>query len=385
MNKLAISIGDINGISCEILIKAHNAISKICTPYYFIHPNLLSQALKILNLTIDNYNLVIFEKDSKEEFFLKEENKHYKIFCFKSALYADVDSNFDINVGKIDAKSGLYSYLSFQAANYFVKAKYAKALITLPIHKKAWQLAHIPFRGHTEALRFFYKKEAIMMLGCSKLFVGLFSDHIPLKEVSKKIQFKSLVNFFINFYKQTHFKKIGVLGFNPHAGDYGVIGGKEEEIINKAIEFSNAYLSFLKTSTKQKNTFLKKFNITEKTLLQNALKNEILKQELLQFNTHLFYLPQVLVADTAFTKNSLKSCNRLIAMYHDLGLAPLKALYFDQSINISLNLPIIRTSVDHGTAFDIAYKHKAKIKSYKEAIKFALYLNHIKNDKNGKL
>ncbi|MBK1973587.1 4-hydroxythreonine-4-phosphate dehydrogenase [Campylobacter sp. TTU-622] len=385
MDKLAISIGDINGISCEILIKAHPIISKICTPYYFIHPNLLSQALKILNLTLDNYNLVIFEKNDKEDFFLQEENKHYKIFCFKSKLYTKVDSNFDINIGKIDAKSGLYSFLSFQAANNFVKAKYAKALITLPIHKKAWQLAHIPFRGHTEALRSFYKKEAIMMLGCSKLFVGLFSDHIPLKEVSKKIQFIPLVKFFINFYEQTHFKKIGVLGFNPHAGDYGVIGGKEEEFIKKAIEFSNAYLSFLKTNAKQKNAFLKKFNITEKTLLQNALKNKVLKEELLQFNTHSFYLPEVLVADTAFTKNSLKSCNRLIAMYHDLALAPLKALYFEQSINISLNLPIIRTSVDHGTAFDIAYKNKAKTKSYEEAIKFALYLNHIQKDKNAKL
>ncbi len=86
-------------------------------------------------------------------------------------------------------------------------------------------------------------------------------------------------------------------------------------------------------------------------------------------------MPYPLVADTAFTKSNLKACNRLIAMYHDLGLAPLKALYFEKSINVSLNLPIIRVSVDHGTAFDKAYKNaKISTKSYFEAAKFALEL-----------
>ena len=139
-----------------------------------------------------------------------------------------------------------------------------------------------------------------------------------------------------------------------------MIGGKEEELMQKAIAFVNAFLN-----SKKDEKFFKK-----------ALKDEKLQKELLlNFNTKGVYLPYPLVADTAFTKSNLKACNRLIAMYHDLGLAPLKALYFEKSINVSLNLPIIRVSVDHGTAFDKAYKNaKISTKSYFEAAKFALEL-----------
>jgi 4-hydroxythreonine-4-phosphate dehydrogenase len=168
-----------------------------------------------------------------------------------------------------------------------------------------------------------------MMLGCEELYVALFSDHMPLRDVSKKIKFNKVKNFLLDFYASTKFSKVGVLGFNPHASDNGTIGGKEELEIKMAIEAANATLG-----------------------------------------REIFTGP--LVPDAAFTPNSLKSTNRLIAMYHDVGLAPLKALYFDRSINVSLNLPIIRTSVDHGTAFDIAYQSKASIESYIESIKFAI-------------
>ncbi|EPU8947436.1 4-hydroxythreonine-4-phosphate dehydrogenase PdxA, partial [Campylobacter jejuni] len=179
--------------------------------------------------------------------------------------------------------------------------------------------------------------------------------------VSKKITFKNLSIFLKDFYKETHFKKMGLLGFNPHAGDYGVIGGEEEKIMEKAIAFVNAFLY-----SKKDEKFFKK-----------ALKDGNLQKELLlNFKGNGVYLPYPLVADTAFTKAGLKNCNRLVAMYHDLALAPLKALYFDKSINVSLNLPIIRVSVDHGTAFDKAYKNaKINTKSYFEAAKFAINLN----------
>ncbi|MBZ7935443.1 4-hydroxythreonine-4-phosphate dehydrogenase [Campylobacter sp. B0100352/1] len=368
--KIAISIGDLNGIGSEILIRSHEDLCEICEPYYFIHEKLLYQALKLLNLNISNANIVYFKESQEFSFELVKSQNGLKIYCFSLPLNFQVNENFTIKPGKIDDKSGLYSFLSFKAASYFTFKKYAHALLTLPIHKKAWELAKINYKGHTDALRSFFKKDAIMMLGCDKLFVGLFTEHIPLAKVSQKITFKKLSIFLKNFYEQTHFKKIGILGFNPHAGDYGVIGGKEEENMFKAISFVNAYLH-----SKRDEKFF-----------YQALKDENLQKELTQnFKGKEIYLPYPLVADTAFTRLSLKKCNRLIAMYHDLALAPLKALYFEKSINVSLNLPIVRVSVDHGTAFDKAYKNmKINTQSYFEAAKFSIRYHQIKLDKESK-
>ena len=141
--------------------------------------------------------------------------------------------------------------------------------------------------------------------------------------VPEKIKKNELTQFFIDFYKSTDFENIGVLGLNPHAGDGGVLGDEEIKELLPAILEANETL-----------------------------------------DKNIFYGP--LVPDIAFSTKK----GRFIAMYHDQGLAPLKALYFDESINVSLNLPILRTSVDHGTAFDIAYKGKAKTLSYENAIKY---------------
>lgn len=138
-----------------------------------------------------------------------------------------------------------------------------------------------------------------------------------------------------DFYQSVKQEYIQVLGLNPHASDNGVLGNEEVEIF-KAIKNAN-----------------------------KILKKDIFKGPI--------------VPDTAFSKTNRKNCKYFVCMYHDQGLAPLKALYFDQSINVSLNLPIIRTSVDHGTAFDIAYKNiNVNTKSYINAIKEAINLNNKK-------
>lgn len=298
--KIAISVGDINGVGIEIALKSHKKISKICDPIYFINKKLLKNSAKILNL------------DIPKNFTIKE-----------------VGKDFEIKPGKVCKKSGEFSFISFKEAVKSTKNKKTKAVVTLPINKEAWKKTDINFVGHTDYLAKKFKKNAIMMLGCEKLFVALFSDHIPLKDVSKQIKKEKLKKFLIDFYKSTKFQNIGVLGFNPHASDNGTIGKKEEIEISEAIKLANKKL-----------------------------------------NKEIFSGP--IVPDTAFSKNSLKKCNKIVAMYHDQGLAPLKTLYFDKSINVSLNLPIIRTSVDHGTAFDIAYKNQANTKSYIQAVKFAL-------------
>ncbi len=294
MKKVAVSIGDLNGIGIEIALKAHDKIKKWVNPIYCINEKMLKKAAKLLNIKIP---------------------EDFKIY--------EVPGDFEITPGKIDKKSGKYSFDSFISAINLAKEKKADAITTLPIHKESWAKAGINYKGHTEVLRDIFKKNAIMMLGCPKMYVALFTEHIPLKKVAENIKKEKLFEFLIDFYKSTGFENIGVLGLNPHAGDGGVLGDEEIKEILPAILEAN--------ETLQKN---------------------------------VFYGP--LVPDIAFVKRK----GIYIAMYHDQGLAPLKALYFDESINVSLNLPILRTSVDHGTAFDIAYKGIANTKSYENAIKF---------------
>lgn len=306
--KIAISVGDINGVGMEIALKSHEKICEFCEPIYFINKGLLSQSAEILGLCVP---------------------ENFKIY--------EVGENFKIEPGKVSKKSGEFSFLSFQKAVQMTANGEFDAVVTLPINKEAWSKAGLKFVGHTDFLSENFKQNTIMMLGCKELFVALFSDHIALKDVSEKIKFKPLSEFLLNLYSCTKFPKIAVLGFNPHASDNGVIGGAEECEIKKAIEIAN-----------------------------NALNSEI------------FFGP--IVPDTAFTARSLQNCNRIVAMYHDQGLTPLKSLFFDKSINVSLNLPIIRTSVDHGTAYDIAYKGIADTQSFIEAVCWAVKFHKIRNE-----
>ena len=300
--KIAISVGDLNGIGIEIALKCHEEISKICKPIYCINNKMLKRAVKELNTEVP----LDFET--------------YK-----------TKGDFEIKPGIVSKKAGRCSYNSFIDAIDLANKNEVDAICTLPINKESWSKADIKYKGHTEVLRDYFDKHAIMMLGCEKMFVALFTEHIPLKKVAKKINEKDLTDFLIDFYNSVKNDNIGVLGLNPHASDNGVLGDEEVEIF-KAIRNANKLLG-----------------------------KEIFKGPM--------------VPDTAFSPNSRKNYTYFVAMYHDQGLAPLKALYFDESINVSLNLPIIRTSVDHGTAFNIAYKNEnINTQSYINAIKEAVNL-----------
>jgi len=301
LKKVAISLGDINGIGIQLALENHNKIAKICSPIYCINKSILKNAAKKLSVSIPK-NFIC--------------DGNYK--------------NTKIIPGKVKKDSGQFSYDSFLQAITLAKNKEVDAICTLPINKEAWSKANISYVGHTDMLRDIFKKNAIMMLGCKKMFVALYTEHIPLKNIVSHITVNKLSNFLINFTQsiETNNKPIAVLGLNPHAGDNGVLGD-EENIIKKAIN-------------KAKKKTNKKFDL--------------------------------LVPDIAFTPHVRKNYKYFCAMYHDQGLAPLKALYFEESINVSLNLPIKRTSVDHGTAFNIAYKKDNKLsnKSYINAIKEAI-------------
>jgi 4-hydroxythreonine-4-phosphate dehydrogenase len=305
MKKIAVSVGDLNGISLEILLKSHEKITKICKPVYCVNHSLLQQGAKLLNLDVP--------KDIK--------------------LY-ETKGDFIINPGQVDQDAGKYSFESFTDAISLAKQKKVHAITTLPINKESWSKAHINYVGHTDYLRNKFKQDAIMMMGWSKMFVAFYTEHIPLKSVASKVTFNKLVEFFVDLYHAIGKKDIAVLGLNPHAGDNGVLGDEESDI-SYAIKEANKILQ-----------------------------------------DRVFVGP--VVPDIAFTKESRKRYQYFVAMYHDQGLAPLKALYFKKSINVSLNLPIIRTSVAHGTAFDAAYKNsKVSTKSYKNAIKEAIALSKL--------
>ena len=297
--KIAISIGDLNGVGIEIALKSHAEISKLCIPLYCINASLLKQATDLLNVnTLNDF------------------------------ITNAVDGDFEINAGVVSADAGLYAYNSFMSAIGLCENLEADAVVTMPIHKEAWMMAGLEYKGHTDLLRKHFNKEAIMMLGCPEMFVALFTEHIPLKDVASFVKYKKLKQFFLDLHDSIKEPKIAVLGLNPHAGDNGVLG-HEELIITKAIKSANKKIGF-----------------------------------------EQFIGP--IVPDVAFTPHFRKNFNYFVAMYHDQGLTPLKALHFDESVNISLNLPIIRTSVDHGTAFDIAYQGKANSLSYINAVKSAL-------------
>lgn len=303
MKKVAISVGDLNGIGIQLALENHDIISKEVTPLYCIDKIMLAQAAEKLDLDIpDGFQTI-----------------------------EEISTHFEIQPGVVNKESGAYAYASFVKAVELAKEKKVDAICTLPIHKKAWELAGIHYKGHTDALRDFFNAEAIMMLGCSKMYVALFTEHIPLKRVAQSVNEADLTRFLIDFYHTANpHKQVGVLGLNPHAGDDGVLGD-EEIIIQKAIDNAHA-----------------------------------------QLGKDIFSSP--LVPDVAFTPRVRANYTHYIAMYHDQGLAPLKALYFDEGINVSLNLPILRTSVDHGTAFDIAYQGvKLSNLSYLNAVK---YISH---------
>lgn len=297
MQKVAISIGDINGIGLEIALDSHEEIRKICKPIYCINKAMLHLGAALLKKEIP-----------------------------KDFTCSECGDSFEITPGISTKEAGELSYESFKRAVELAKNKEVDAIVTLPINKESWEKAGVPFVGHTDAL----SDKAIMMLGCEEMFTILYTHHIPLKDVSQTIKTKKLKKFLLTVQKSLKVEKIAVLGINPHAGDNGVIGDEDFKI-KKAIKKAN-----------------------------NILGKKV------------FYGP--LVPDTAFTCRSRKEFKYFICMYHDQGLIPLKALYFDESINVSLNAGIIRTSVDHGTAFDIAYKDKnPSCVSYLNAVKYAIH------------
>jgi 4-hydroxythreonine-4-phosphate dehydrogenase len=253
--------------------------------------------------------------------------------------------NEDIEVehGKPTAISGKYAFKSLEAATEALKQGEIDILVTAPINKDNIQSDEFKFPGHTEYLESQLEGDSLMILMTDNLRIGLITGHIPVSEISKTITpslIKSKVSIMYNTLVQDFAiskPKIAILGLNPHCGDHGVIGKEDDEIIRPTIA-------------------------------------EI------QEEGKLVYGPYA--ADSFFGSENYKKFDGILAMYHDQGLAPFKTLSFGEGVNFTAGLEKIRTSPDHGTAYELAGKGIANINSFKEAVYTAIKVYSTREEYN---
>lgn len=233
----------------------------------------------------------------------------------------------EIKIGKPAAENGQMSFAFFQAAVDSARNGEIQALVTAPISKTSWQLAGIKYRGHTEFLETFFP-EAIMSFWSEKLRLALFTHHVPLKEAINRVKRPAILQFLLILEKNVRRWNLGIkeyllCGLNPHAGEAGSLGEEEIQELIPAAEEARTYGINLSGPFPPDTIFLKAIGHPEKMV---------------------------------------------VSLYHDQGLIPFKLLSFDSGVNMTLGLPFLRTSPDHGTAFDIAGKGVANPRSLKEAL-----------------
>lgn len=246
----------------------------------------------------------------------------------------------DLNLGVNDSKAGEYAIKSFVAATKALKEGFVDVLVTAPINKYNIQSEEFKFPGHTDYLDQELEGNALMLMVQDNLRVGLLTDHIPLSEVASHLT-EELIKRKIETVKQSLIKdfsinkpKIAVLGLNPHCGDGGVIGTEDDLIIKPTLK-------------------------------------KIFDKGTLVFGPF--------AADGFFGNNQYEKYDAIIAVYHDQGLIPFKTLSFGNGVNYTAGLSKIRTSPDHGTAYDIAGKGVADFNSFKEAVYLAIDIYHSRN------
>ena len=313
--KLGISIGDLNGIGGEVILKTFDdsRMLDFCTPIIFASVKTLSFLKKHFDLSI---NLQGIEKPSEAI-----DGKVNVINVWKE--------NVAINFGAEDPESGKYAFKSLQAATKALKEDEIDVLVTAPINKNTIQSEEFKFPGHTDYLARELQGDSLMFMITDNLKVGLLTDHVPLKDIAQIITPELIENKITTIQKtlQQDFRiskpKIAVLGINPHSGDHGLIGQEDETILKPTIQ---------------------------------KLKDK----------GYLVFGPYA--ADSFFGSKNHENFDAIIASYHDQGLIPFKTLSFGEGVNFTAGLKKVRTSPDHGTAFEIAGKNCANINSFKEAV-----------------
>lgn len=318
---IGFSCGDINGIGVEIIIKSlsDNRMLDLLTPVIFASNRVINFYKK--GLPDFNFNFTSLRD------FNKINPKQINIFnCWEEEVL--------INPGELNETGGAYAVKSLRAATQALKEGKINALVTAPIHKKNVHSSEFPYTGHTPFFKdFFEQKDVLMLLAAGNFRVGLVTEHVAVKDIAGHITRENIlskINILHSSLKRDFNidrPKIAILALNPHAGDEGLIGSEEEEIIRPAVK---------------------------------------------EAKHHNMIVMGPYSADAFFARGYQNRFDAVLAMYHDQGLIPLKSLAFGEGINFTAGLPYIRTSPDHGTALDIAGKNKADQSSFIAAIFGAL-------------
>lgn len=326
---LGITIGDINGVGPEILMRifSDTRMLDVCIPAIYCNGRIFGFYRKFLNHTGFNYNQV----DTIDQ---AQEGKVNVINCW--------DEEVEINPGQMTPNGGKYAIISLKAAVEDWKNGRFDALITSPINKKNVADESFNYNGHTRYLTIEAgEKDSLMLMTCKDLKIGVATEHIPLKDISAaltkeviiekaKLMHKTLRNDF-GIAKP----KIALLGLNPHAGDGGLMGMEEIEVIKPAIDELND------------------------------------KHNIMAIGPY--------PADGFFGSLEYKHFDGVLAMYHDQGLIPFKTIAFELGVNFTAGMDKIRTSPDHGTAYNIVGKKKISLVSYREAIYLAIDIYNTRN------
>jgi 4-hydroxythreonine-4-phosphate dehydrogenase len=314
---IGISIGDINGIGAEILVKAldDNRILEICTPLIFGSTKVLAHHKKNVADCNIQFNGI---KDVT-----KVNPKQINVFnCW--------DDEVAMQLGAETAEGGKYAVRALEVATQCLKDGQIHGLVTMPINKNNTQSKDFAYTGHTPYLKDkFGVKEVVMLMVSDNLKVALLTEHVPIAEISKHVTKQNIISK-IDALTQSLIKdfgidvpKIAVLGLNPHAGDGGLIGKEEKEIIKPTIE-------------------------------------ELFAQGKRVFGPY--------AADGFFARQQDQHFDAVLAMYHDQGLIPFKSFDKAKGVNYTAGLPVVRTSPDHGTAYDIVGKNLAEESSFLESL-----------------
>lgn len=319
--RIGISIGDINGIGPEVIIKALSdpMLLQDCTPVIYGSTKVLNYYRKIVTAGDFSYLPIESIDDIKEK-------KINVINVWKDEV--------EIELGKITETGGKYALLSLDEATKDLAAGKIDVLVTAPISKEAMSKAGFKFPGHTEYLADMAgQDEALMLMVAGDLRVALVSSHIALKDVPASVTIDKVLAK-LRVFNQSLRKdfsirrpKIAVFGLNPHAGENGKMGSEESEVILPAINKAN-------------------------------------NEGIMAFGPY--------PADGFFGSRNKENFDGVLAMFHDQGLAAFKAIAFDEGVNYTAGLPVVRTSPDHGTAFDIAGKDLASGQSMRQAMYLAM-------------
>jgi len=325
--KVGISIGDLNGIGGEIILKTFTdaRMLEFCTPVIFA-------SIKVMTFLKNHFKI-----DAN----LNGINRTNQILQKKINVLNVWNDPVKIEFGKEDIKIGEYAIKSLEAATQALKNDEIDVLVTAPINKHNIQSDSFKFPGHTNYLAQELQGNSLMLMVANNLRVGLITDHVPVKDVANQITPERIKEKLETVYHslQKDFRinkpKIAVLGINPHNGDNGVIGNEDDDVLRPT-------LKEIKDSGK------------------------------------LIFGPYA--ADSFFGSNNYTNFDAIIASYHDQGLIPFKTLSFGRGVNFTAGLNKIRTSPDHGTAFEIAGKNEADHSSFKEAVYKAIEIFKNRNE-----